>query len=186
MFRRKSPFGVFFLPPAAFSLPRKEKGAENYPAPAARSGGQSRPPLRSILKANSSGSMWASTPTKSLRSEMPRIPYVKYSTGANIAIRKNHRALRKPDSTVARRAFLDRRCNDNTQNVTTRFSARKRYFASPAPLFCILFSGKTEKSMPAERQLWSRNYNGTAVNTKNIPRLRRGGRTAPARGVPHP
>ena len=28
LFRRKSPFGVFFLPPAAFSLPRKEKGAE--------------------------------------------------------------------------------------------------------------------------------------------------------------
>jgi hypothetical protein len=28
LFRRKSPFAVFFLPPAAFSLPRKEKGAE--------------------------------------------------------------------------------------------------------------------------------------------------------------
>ena len=27
--RGKSPFGVFFLPPAAFSLPRKEKGAES-------------------------------------------------------------------------------------------------------------------------------------------------------------
>ena len=36
LFRRKSPFAVFFLPPAAFSLPRKEKGAETYPAPSAR------------------------------------------------------------------------------------------------------------------------------------------------------
>ena len=62
---------------------------------------------------------------------------------------------------AARRAFLDHRCNDNTQNVTTCFFARKRYFASPAPLFCILFSGKTEKSMPAERQLQRRCKNGT-------------------------
>ena len=29
---RNSPFGVSFLPPAAFSLPRKEKGAESFPA----------------------------------------------------------------------------------------------------------------------------------------------------------
>ena len=29
--KSKSPFGVFFLPPAAFSLPRKEKGAESPP-----------------------------------------------------------------------------------------------------------------------------------------------------------
>ena len=28
---RNSPFAVFFLPPAAFSLPRKEKGAESSP-----------------------------------------------------------------------------------------------------------------------------------------------------------
>ena len=64
--------------------------------------------------------------------------------------------------------------NDNTHNVTTCFSARKRYRTHPAPLFCILFSGKTEKSMPAERQLRSRNDNGTVVNTKNVPRLWRG------------
>ena len=31
LFRRKAPFAVFFLPPAAFSLPRKEKGAEYRP-----------------------------------------------------------------------------------------------------------------------------------------------------------
>ena len=34
-----------------------------------------------------------------------RLPYVKYSTGANGAIRKIYRAVRKPNLTVARRAF---------------------------------------------------------------------------------
>ena len=34
-----------------------------------------------------------------------RLPYVKYSTGANVATRFIYRAMRKPDSTVARRAF---------------------------------------------------------------------------------
>ena len=43
-----------------------------------------------------------------------RLPYVKYSTGANITTRVVCRALRKPDLTVARGAFLDHRCNDNT------------------------------------------------------------------------
>ena len=91
-----------------------------------------------------------------------RFPYVKYSTGANLTIRIMYRALRKPDSTVARRAFLDRRCYDNTHNVAKCFSARQRYFASPAPLFCILFSGKTEKSMPPEAQLQRCCKNGTS------------------------
>ena len=45
---------------------------------------------------------------------LSRLPYVKYSTGANITTCVVCRALRKPDLTVARRAFLDRRCNDNT------------------------------------------------------------------------
>ena len=34
-----------------------------------------------------------------------RLPYVKYSTGAYVTIRTAHRALRKPNLTVARRAF---------------------------------------------------------------------------------
>ena len=34
-----------------------------------------------------------------------RLPYVKYSTGANKTTRTTHRALGKPDSTAARRAF---------------------------------------------------------------------------------
>ena len=40
------------------------------------------------------------------RTDVVRIPYVKYSTGANKATRTAHRAIGKPDSTVARRAFL--------------------------------------------------------------------------------
>ena len=35
-------------------------------------------------------------------SEVSRLPYVKYSTGANGTIRIIYRALRKPDFTVAR------------------------------------------------------------------------------------
>ena len=38
-----------------------------------------------------------------------RLPYVKYSTGANKATRTAHRAIGKPDSTAARRAFLEGR-----------------------------------------------------------------------------
>ena len=36
---------------------------------------------------------------------LSRLPYVKYSTGADMATRAFYRAVRKPDSTVARRAF---------------------------------------------------------------------------------
>ena len=49
------------------------------------------------------------------------------------------------------------RCNDKTHYVTICFSGAKRYFASPASLFCILFSGKTEmgpNSKPAKRLLF--------------------------------
>ena len=38
-----------------------------------------------------------------VRAEMLRLPYVKYSTGANLTTRVIYRALRKPDSTVARK-----------------------------------------------------------------------------------
>ena len=91
-----------------------------------------------------------------------RISYVKYSTGANITIRTIYRALRKPDSTVAQRAFLDCRCNDNTQNGTTCFSARQRYFASPSTLFSTIFSLAREKMVPPEAQLQRRCKNGTS------------------------
>ena len=38
-----------------------------------------------------------------------RLPYVKYSTGANKTTHTAYRALGKPDSTAARRAFLAER-----------------------------------------------------------------------------
>ena len=132
------------------------------------SGGQGRPPLRLI------------------RSEMPRISYVKYSTGTNLTIRGIYRALRKPDSTVARRAFLDRRCNDNTHNRTTRLFARQRYFASPAlfspPSFLLREKRWCPRSDSCGRAMTATLW----CNRRSVPRLRRGGRTAPARGVQHP
>ena len=50
--------------------------------------------------------MWASSPTTLNRTNIVRISYVKYSSGANKATRTAYRALGKPDSTAARRAFL--------------------------------------------------------------------------------
>ena len=52
------------------------------------------------------GPMWASSPTTLHRTDIVRIPYVKYSAGANKATCTARRALGKPDPTAARRAFL--------------------------------------------------------------------------------
>ena len=51
--------------------------------------------------------------------------------------------------------------NDNMHNGTNCFS-RVSAISRPAPLFCILFSGKTEKSMPPEAQLRCYRNNGTS------------------------
>ena len=48
----------------------------------------------------------ASAPTPLNRTGFVRLPYVKYSTGADRTTRTACRALGKPDSTTARRAFL--------------------------------------------------------------------------------
>ena len=96
------------------------------------------------------GPMWASAPTSLRKSHTLRIPYVKYSTGANNATRIACRALGKPDPTAARRAFRRRKQNDNTYNETKSFSGATAPFASPAPLFSPFFSGKTEKNGPPE------------------------------------
>ena len=77
-----------------------------------------------------------------------RLPYVKYSTGANITICAMYRALRKPDLTVARRAFLDGRCNGNTHNGTTRLFARKRYFRVQRLFFAYFFLARQKKVCP--------------------------------------
>ncbi len=51
----------------------------------------------------------------------------------------------------ARRAFLNGRANDEWHAESTRFFGASALFSRPASLFCILFSDKPEKSMPAER-----------------------------------
>ena len=58
-----------------------------------------------------------------------------------------------------------------TKKRTTERHAFSRVSAisRPAPLFCILFSGKTEKSMPAERQLRCHRKKGTAVPSQKRP-----------------
>ena len=93
----------------------------------------------------------ASAPTSLLILETLRIPYVKYSTGANKTTRTAYRALGKPDWTAARRAFGRWKRNDSMHNETTSFSGASALFRSPASLFCILFSDKPEKSMSAKR-----------------------------------
>ena len=87
-----------------------------------------------------------------------RLPYVKYSTGANKTTCTACRALGKPDPTAARRAFRRRKQNDNTHNETKSFSGATALFRSPAPLFSPFFSGKTEKNGPPEafRTGWCR------------------------------
>ena len=97
------------------------------------------------------GPMWASAPTSLRKSHTLRIPYVKYSTGANEATRTVYRAIGKPDSTAAQRAFGRWKRNDSMHNETTSFSGASALFRSPASLFCILFSDKPEKSMSAKR-----------------------------------
>ena len=96
------------------------------------------------------GPMWASAPTSLRKSHTLRIPYVKYSTGANKAICTAYRALGKPDSTAARRAFLAGRIIGEWHAESKCLFRREALFRSPASLFCILFSDKPEKSMPPE------------------------------------
>ena len=71
--------------------------------------------------------------------------------GRKKAICTAYRALGKPDSTAARRAFGRWKRNDSMHNETTSFSGASALFRSPASLFCILFSDKPEKSMSAKR-----------------------------------
>ena len=60
--------------------------------------------------------------------------------------------MRKPDSTVARRAFLDRRCNDNTHNGTNCFSARKRYFRVQRLFFAYFFLARQKRNQTANQR----------------------------------
>ena len=92
-------------------------------------------------------------PTTFNKTNNARISYVKYSTGANRTARMAYRAFGKPDPTAARRAFLAERIIGEWHAESICLFCAKRYFASLASLFCILFSDKPEKSMPAERRM---------------------------------
>ena len=96
-------------------------------------------PGRLFVRCGGDGRTGASAPTNLLVLEMPRLPYVKYSTGANETTRTAYRALGKPDWTAARRAFLNGRAIGKWYAESKCFSARKRYFASSASFLPILF-----------------------------------------------
>ena len=94
--------------------------------------------------------MRASSPTTLNRTNIVRIPYVKYLTGANKTTRTVYRALGKPNQTAARRAFLTGRAIGEWHAETKCLFCASALFRVPASLFCILFSDKPEKSMPLE------------------------------------
>ena len=84
------------------------------------------------------------------KTNIARLPYVKYSTGANETTRAACRALGKPDQTAARRAFLAGRTFGEWYAGSKCLFCATALFRTPASLFCILFSDKPEKSMPPE------------------------------------
>ena len=133
--------------------------------------------------------MPTSAPTSLRKSHTLRIPYVKYSTGANKATCTACRALGKPDPTAARRAFRRRKQNDNTYNETKSFSGATAPFASPAPLFSPFFSGKTEKNGPPEAQRaipaqkrYGPRSGGDGAHNRTAPSVHS---KCPAGGIPH-
>ena len=110
--------------------------------------------------------MWASSPTALHRTDIVRISYVKYSTGANRMICMTYRALRKPGQTAARRAFLTGRAIGEWHAETKCLFCASALFRTPASLFCILFSDKPEKSMPPEARPCCAKKNGRTANIK--------------------
>ena len=92
-----------------------------------------------------------------------RLPYVKYSTGADRTTHTAYRAIGKPDSTVARRAFLEGR-------------AIGEWHAESKCLFCASALFGVQRSFlpylfPQEGKDMAR---GAAVTARRIPpRLRR-------------
>ena len=110
--------------------------------------------------------MRASSPTTLNRTNIVRIPYVKYSSGANRMICTTYRALRKPGQTAARRAFLTGRAIGEWHAETKCLFCASALFRTPASLFCILFSDKPEKSMPPEARPCCAKKNGRTANIK--------------------
>ena len=91
-----------------------------------------------------------------IRSEMYRISYVKYSTGANVTTRTLYRAMQKPDSTVARKGV--RTTESVTEIRTTERYAFSRVSAISfsSVLFFHIFSRKREKIWSPKAQLQRR------------------------------
>ena len=86
------------------------------------------------------GRTGASAPTNLLVLEMPRLPYVKYSTGANETTRTAYRALGKPDWTAARSAFLAERTISEWHAEAKCFFRRVSAISYPSASFLpILF-----------------------------------------------
>ena len=82
-----------------------------------------------------------------------RLPYVKYSTGANRAICMAYCALGKPNWAAARRAFLaERTIGERHAESKCLFCATALFRVSSA-LFFHIFSRKREKIWPAERRM---------------------------------
>ena len=102
---------------------------------------------------------------------MLRLPYVKYSTGTNIATPHGvscdaeTRFYGRPQG----RSVYGKR-NGNTHNVTTWFSARKRYFVLQRPFLPYLFP-QEGKDMVAEGTVRCRRKNGTSGESgESLPR----------------
>ena len=96
--------------------------------------------------------MWASATTALNRTNIVRIPYAKYSTGANRTTCTAYRALGKPDSTAARRTFLTGRAIGEWYAEAKCFFRRDSAISRPNGLFFHIFSAMTEKIWPAERR----------------------------------
>ena len=112
-----------------------------------------------------------------------RLPYVKYSTGANKATRTAHRALGKPDWTAARMAFGLRKRNDKTQDGANCFIRRDSAISRPNGLFFHIFSAMTEKIWPAERRMRRAESHRAIRRKKATPRCAAAHRGAVCGGI---
>ena len=99
----------------------------------------------------SAGTMWASSPTTLNRTNIVRIPYVKYSTGANRMICTTYRALRKPDQMAARRAFLTGRAIGEWHTETKCLFRRDSAISYPGVSFFAYFFLTSQKKVCRRR-----------------------------------
>ena len=95
------------------------------------------------------GPMWASAPTALNRMDIVRIPYVKYSMGANETTCTVCRALGKPDSAARPKGVLTTETKrQHAEQNDTPFQARKRYKNVPEPFSSISFPARGKRYGP--------------------------------------